>query len=166
MEGNSETSPRAPLLSRRPSENGRWTRSLSRKNSVNSLRTEFYSRLNDKVRDGLDVESSPHDIDLSRTKGLSSGPPYQLCLVTEKMRFWKSCLLLLFLVFLSHLIFYFSSDDDVAGKTRWVMKNQKVLTFIFRGNKQRNVYFSTWPVWLLRKWCIWNDRSFFYNFFY
>nr|AYW01707.1 MTP6 protein [Morus alba] len=73
MEGNSEVSPKAPLLGRRPSENGRRNRSLSQRYSVNSLRTEFVLRLPDKVRDGLDVESSPYDFDLSRTKALTSG---------------------------------------------------------------------------------------------
>lgn len=88
MDVNSETSPKSPLLGsggRRPSDNGRLTRRLSRRYSVNSLRTEFVARLPDKVRSGLDVESSPYDIDLSATKGLSSGLLEKLCLVTEKM---------------------------------------------------------------------------------
>ncbi|PON65164.1 Cation efflux protein [Parasponia andersonii] len=74
MDGNSETmtSRKAPLLGR-TSESGRRSRRLSRRYSVNSLRTEFVSRLPEKVRSGHDVESSPYDVDLSRTKGLSSG---------------------------------------------------------------------------------------------
>ncbi|XP_062076758.1 metal tolerance protein 4-like [Humulus lupulus] len=90
MEGNSgTTSPKTPLLGpegRRPSDNGRRNRRLSRKYSVNSLRTEFVSRLPDKVRSGLDVESSPYDIDLTRTSGLSGGEKdyYERQLLTLK----------------------------------------------------------------------------------
>ncbi|KAL5563379.1 hypothetical protein UlMin_033126 [Ulmus minor] len=70
MDGNSGTSPKSPLLSRRSSENGRRGRNLSRRNSVNSLRSEFISKLPDKVRAGFDVES-PDDLDFSRTRDLS-----------------------------------------------------------------------------------------------
>ncbi|KAF4371126.1 hypothetical protein F8388_020853 [Cannabis sativa] len=61
MDSNSDTtSPKTPLLgpeARRPSDNGRRNRRLSRRYSVNSLRTEFVSRLPEKVRSGFDVES-------------------------------------------------------------------------------------------------------------
>ncbi|KAL3616352.1 Metal tolerance protein 4 [Castilleja foliolosa] len=51
---------------------GRRGRVLSRRNSVNSLRTDFISRLPDKVRAAVDPES-PSVVDLSRIKGLSEG---------------------------------------------------------------------------------------------
>ncbi|CAI9770548.1 unnamed protein product [Fraxinus pennsylvanica] len=51
---------------------GRLSRRLSRRNSVNSLRNEFISRLPDKVRSGVDPESSSL-FDLSRTMGLTKG---------------------------------------------------------------------------------------------
>ncbi|GLT71773.1 hypothetical protein SLA2020_437690 [Shorea laevis] len=69
MEGSS---PKSPLLGkdgRRASRRGL----LSRRNSVNSLRTEFVTRLPDKVRCGLDLESDSFDLDLSRTRGLTKG---------------------------------------------------------------------------------------------
>ncbi|KAL0460484.1 UNVERIFIED_CONTAM: Metal tolerance protein 4 [Sesamum latifolium] len=47
-------------------------RRLSRRYSVNSLRTDFLSRLPDKVRSAVDPESPSH-IDLSRAGGLSKG---------------------------------------------------------------------------------------------
>lgn len=40
---------------------------------MNSLRTEFLTRLPDKVRTGIDPESTSFDGDLSRTKGLTKG---------------------------------------------------------------------------------------------
>ncbi|KAH6814396.1 Cation efflux family protein [Perilla frutescens var. frutescens] len=45
---------------------------LSRRNSVNSLRTDFISRLPDNVRSAVDPEFPSH-IDLSRAQGLSEG---------------------------------------------------------------------------------------------
>ena len=45
---------------------------LSGRNSYNSLRAGFLSRLPDKVRSVLDVESSFH-FNVSKTKGLSKG---------------------------------------------------------------------------------------------
>ncbi|KAJ6713444.1 MITOCHONDRIAL METAL TRANSPORTER 1-RELATED [Salix purpurea] len=60
-------SPKEPLLN----GNERWINGgYSRVNSYNSLRTEFLSRLSQKVLSGLDVESSFH-VDMSKTKGLS-----------------------------------------------------------------------------------------------
>lgn len=60
---------KSPLLS---SSGGRRSgRSLRRRNSVNTLRTEFVAKLPLKIRSGLDVETDPHDIDLSKTEGLS-----------------------------------------------------------------------------------------------
>ncbi|KAL0436731.1 UNVERIFIED_CONTAM: Metal tolerance protein 4 [Sesamum radiatum] len=47
-------------------------RRLSRRYSVNSLRTDFISRLPDKVRSAVDPES-PYHIDLSRAQNLSKG---------------------------------------------------------------------------------------------
>lgn len=45
---------------------------LSRRYSVNSLRSDFYSRLPDNVRSAVDPEF-PSQIDLSRAQGLSQG---------------------------------------------------------------------------------------------
>ncbi|KAF8403932.1 hypothetical protein HHK36_012039 [Tetracentron sinense] len=45
---------------------------FNRRNSVNSLRSDFFSNLPDKVRSGVDPET-PFDIDISKTKGLSEG---------------------------------------------------------------------------------------------
>lgn len=60
-------SPKEPLLN----GNERWKNDgFSRVNSYNSLRTDFLSRLPQKVRSGLDVESSFH-VDIPKTKGLS-----------------------------------------------------------------------------------------------
>jgi hypothetical protein len=67
MEGSSPKSPLLVQEGRRASRR----RLLSRRNSVNSLRTEFESRLPDKVRTGLDPEST--SFNLSRTKGLTKG---------------------------------------------------------------------------------------------
>ncbi|ONK75043.1 uncharacterized protein A4U43_C03F12730 [Asparagus officinalis] len=58
MEGEGEI--RSPLIRRQ------------RKNSVNSLRTEFVTNLPDKIRGGIDPEK-PFDIDLSKTRGLIQG---------------------------------------------------------------------------------------------
>ncbi|CAA2987718.1 metal tolerance 4-like [Olea europaea subsp. europaea] len=65
--------PKAPLLDGwKLRGSGRLSRRLSRRNSVNSLRNEFISRLPDKVRSGVDPESSSL-FDLSRTMGLTKG---------------------------------------------------------------------------------------------
>ncbi|KAE8677200.1 Metal tolerance protein 4 [Hibiscus syriacus] len=69
MEGESNSGLRSAFLTK--SESGRSGR-FGRRNSVNSLRNDFLLRLPDKVRAGLDAES-PYDIDVSKTKGLSSG---------------------------------------------------------------------------------------------
>ncbi|KAJ6427985.1 hypothetical protein OIU84_023403 [Salix udensis] len=68
MEGDSGSGPKTPLLT----GEGRRSRRLSRRNSVNSLRANFVARLPDKVRCGLDTES-PYQINLSKTKGLTKG---------------------------------------------------------------------------------------------
>ncbi|KAE8678837.1 Metal tolerance protein 3 [Hibiscus syriacus] len=68
MEGESN-SIRSALLTK--SESGRRGR-FGRRNSVNSLRNDFLLKLPDKLRAGLDAES-PYDIDVSKTKGLTSG---------------------------------------------------------------------------------------------
>ncbi|MCI31861.1 metal tolerance protein 4-like, partial [Trifolium medium] len=46
---------------------------VTRRNSVNSLRSAFLSTLPDKVRSNLDSES-PFDVDLSKATALSQGP--------------------------------------------------------------------------------------------
>lgn len=56
-----------PLL-RKVSQNGQ----LRRRNSVNSLRNEFISRLPDKLRSGIDHEA-PYDVDFSKTLSLTPG---------------------------------------------------------------------------------------------
>lgn len=58
---------KSPLLRR-----GGSSRRLRRRNSANSLRTEFISRLPDKIRSALDPESYALT-DLSKIKGLSQG---------------------------------------------------------------------------------------------
>ncbi|KAJ4724100.1 Metal tolerance protein [Melia azedarach] len=64
---------KTPLLKKSTSERRRsGSGRLSRRNSVNSLRNEFVSRLPEKVLVGLDVES-PFEVDTSKTKFLSSG---------------------------------------------------------------------------------------------
>ncbi|KAI4345056.1 hypothetical protein L6164_012224 [Bauhinia variegata] len=63
-----------PLLGkdgRKTSDHGGRRARLSRRNSVNSLRRDFLSKLPDKVRSGVDSESL--DIDFSRTTSLSTG---------------------------------------------------------------------------------------------
>ena len=87
MEGDSDSDPKSPLLSKsdgcKLSESGR--RRLSRRNSASSLRNEFVSRLPEKVRSGIDVESPSH-VDFTKSKGLSEGVVscVCLCLVAEK----------------------------------------------------------------------------------
>ena len=71
MEDESGSSPKSPLLKKR---SGR----LSRKNSVNTLRADFVSKLPEKVSSGLDVEA-PFHIDVSKTKGLNEGISLCLC---------------------------------------------------------------------------------------
>lgn len=68
MEGNSGSGPKTPLLM----GEGRRSRRLSGRNSVNSLRSNFVAKLPDKVRSGLDTES-PYQINLSKTTGLTEG---------------------------------------------------------------------------------------------
>ncbi|BFG33443.1 hypothetical protein CerSpe_197170 [Prunus speciosa] len=69
MDGKSDTGGgvKSPLLG-----SGGRSRRLSRRNSYNSLRNDFVSRLPDNVRAGLDPES-PEGIDYSRTTGLNRG---------------------------------------------------------------------------------------------
>ncbi|XP_050278742.1 metal tolerance protein 4-like [Quercus robur] len=62
---------KSPILG--ASRSGRRGGRLSRRYSVNSLRSEFVSRLPDKLRSGIDPESDPFDIDLSKASGLSKG---------------------------------------------------------------------------------------------
>lgn len=69
---NNSNGAKSPLLEQwKRGGSGRRGR-LSRRNSVNSFRTDFISRLPDKVRSAVDPESfSP--LDLSRIEGLSKG---------------------------------------------------------------------------------------------
>ncbi|KAL2470462.1 putative metal tolerance protein C3 [Abeliophyllum distichum] len=70
---NERDGAKAPLLEEwKLRGSGRHSRRLSRRNSVNSLRNDFIARLPDKVRSGVDPESSSL-FDLSKTKGLNKG---------------------------------------------------------------------------------------------
>lgn len=78
MEAESLTSDNNGSVTKSPLLEG-WKRGgsgrrgrLSRRNSVNSLRNYFMSRLPDKVRSAVDPESPSH-VDLSRAQGLSEG---------------------------------------------------------------------------------------------
>lgn len=75
MDGDSDSDPKSPLLSKSngglSTESGRRAR-FSRRSSANSLRNDFLSRLPEKVRSGIDVEAPSH-IDFSKSKGLSEG---------------------------------------------------------------------------------------------
>lgn len=62
----------APLLGGKVTENENRAPVPRRRNSGNSLRREFFSKLPEKVRRSVDPET-PHHIDLSRTKGLIKG---------------------------------------------------------------------------------------------
>ncbi|XP_021771967.1 metal tolerance protein 4-like [Chenopodium quinoa] len=66
MEPNSSS----PLLGRKLSQNGR--QGIRRRNSVNSLRQDFISRLPDKLRSGVDDESC-YDVNFSKTHSLTQG---------------------------------------------------------------------------------------------
>ncbi|GMP92046.1 hypothetical protein CsSME_00042443 [Camellia sinensis var. sinensis] len=84
MNTDGESEAKAPLLvpaatdGRRLSSSGRRLR-LSRRNSVNSFRQDFVSRLPDKLRPGLDLESASL-IDFSKTTDLTQGSPLSLSL--------------------------------------------------------------------------------------
>ncbi|XP_044483643.1 metal tolerance protein 4-like [Mangifera indica] len=71
MEGQGCSDANTPFLKK---QNGERKRSglLSRRNSVSTLRTEFVSRLPEKVLCGVDKDA-PFDIDTSKTRGLSAG---------------------------------------------------------------------------------------------
>ncbi|XP_038878436.1 metal tolerance protein 4 [Benincasa hispida] len=73
MDGSSDSSPKAALLG--GSVNGGSGRRgrLSRRYSVNSLRSEFISRLPEKLRSRIQDAESPYDIDLSQSSGFSRG---------------------------------------------------------------------------------------------
>ncbi|KAK7837504.1 putative metal tolerance protein c3 [Quercus suber] len=64
-----DTDLKSPILG--ASRSGRRGGRLSRRYSVTSLRSEFVSRLPDKLRSGIDPESDPFDVDLSKASGLS-----------------------------------------------------------------------------------------------
>ena len=76
MEDKSGSGVKTALLVK--SESGKGGR-LNRRNSVNSLRNEFVSRLPDKIRSGQDAES-PFHIDVSKTKELTQGLSLSLSL--------------------------------------------------------------------------------------
>ena len=82
-----DTDPKSPILG--ASRSGRRVGRLSRRYSVNSLRSKFVSRLPDKLRSGIDPESDPFDLDLSKASGLSKGLCLCLsvcvCLVCQKI---------------------------------------------------------------------------------
>ncbi|KAI3461868.1 hypothetical protein Pfo_018531 [Paulownia fortunei] len=70
---NNGSDAKSPLLDGwKRGGSGRRSRGLSRRNSVNSLRNDFISRLPDKVRSAVDPESPSH-VDLSGAQGLSQG---------------------------------------------------------------------------------------------
>lgn len=76
MEGELGSGDKTALLMKSGSgKRGRFYR----RNSVNSLRNEFVSRLPDKVRSGVDAES-PFRIDVSKTGGLTRGLSLSLSL--------------------------------------------------------------------------------------
>ncbi|GER41190.1 cation efflux family protein [Striga asiatica] len=68
---NNGSDAKSPLLWKRGSS-GRSRRGLSRRNSVNSLRSDFISRLPDKVRAAVDPKT-PSAVRLSSIQGLSGG---------------------------------------------------------------------------------------------
>ena len=111
--------------SQRPSDNGRRNCRLSRGYSINSLRTEFVSRLPDKVCSGLDVESSPYDIDLTRTSGLSGGL-FELQLKKTLFGYWENAL--------NIFMFFFSSriwKACISHSKRWFWDNSSIPTSAF-----------------------------------
>ncbi|KGN66740.2 metal tolerance protein 4-like [Cucumis sativus] len=71
MDGDSDLSPKAPLLGASLNGSGGKRGRLSRRYSVNSLRSEFISRLPDKLRSHLQDVESPYEIDLSKSSGFS-----------------------------------------------------------------------------------------------
>ena len=73
MDGDSDLSPKAPLLGASLNGSGGKRGRLSRRYSVNSLRSEFISRLPDKLRSHLQDVESPYEIDLSKSSGFSRG---------------------------------------------------------------------------------------------
>ncbi|KOM52737.1 hypothetical protein LR48_Vigan09g139600 [Vigna angularis] len=78
METSTGLDPTLPLLQNdnyenNSAKNGGRTDRLTRRNSVNSIRTFFFSKLPDKVRSGLDSESPYDGINLSSTTALSKG---------------------------------------------------------------------------------------------
>jgi len=78
METSTGLDPTLPLLQKDNYENnsaksGDRSDRLTRRNSVNSIRTFFFSKLPDKVRSGLDSESPYDGINISSTTALSKG---------------------------------------------------------------------------------------------
>lgn len=74
MDEDSDSSPKAALLGGAMKRGGSGRRGrLSRRYSVNSLRSEFISRLPEKVRSRLHDVESPYEVDLSKSTGFSRG---------------------------------------------------------------------------------------------
>jgi hypothetical protein len=71
MEGGLEHV-RTPLLASREGEKPSQNGSLRNGNTVTVLRRDFFSKLPDKLRSGLDPEV-PFRLDLSKTTGLVKG---------------------------------------------------------------------------------------------
>lgn len=78
MDGNPES--KAALLGEAMKRGGSGRRGgrLSRRYSVNSLRSEFISRLPEKLRSRLQDVESPYEIDLSRSPGFCRGSSLSL----------------------------------------------------------------------------------------
>ncbi|PKI43141.1 hypothetical protein CRG98_036447 [Punica granatum] len=81
---------KSPLLT--AANGGRRSGRLRRRNSVDTLRTDFVAKLPDKIRSSIDVDpESPYDIDFSKARGLSKGPfslPLSLYDVSMNARVW------------------------------------------------------------------------------
>lgn len=88
MEGGDLNNMRSPLLSRE-GEKMIQNEKTEYRNSVNALKSEFFSKLPIKVRSGLDPEI-PFHIDLSKTIGLIEGIVLRLSFF-----FWFSLVILL-----------------------------------------------------------------------
>ncbi|KAG7023879.1 Metal tolerance protein 4 [Cucurbita argyrosperma subsp. argyrosperma] len=74
MDGEPDTNPKTALLAGAVKRDGSGRRGrLSRGYSVNSLRSEFISRLPEKVKSHLQDVESPYEIDLSQSTAFSRG---------------------------------------------------------------------------------------------
>lgn len=74
MDGEPDSNPKTALLAGAVKRDGSGRRGrLSRGYSVNSLRSEFISRLPEKVKSHLQDVESPYEIDLSQSTAFSRG---------------------------------------------------------------------------------------------